>query len=104
MQMLEGKVLAKRVGDKEVGGIIVPGFGKISIVEATIVEAPPARYNPYKDIHIEPKVKVGDRVMYNLSSVAEIRVKSKGDKIGTKLDLVPEVEIIAILGENEEVQ
>lgn len=102
--MLEGKVLAKRVGDKEVGGIIVPGFGKISIVEATIVQAPPARYNPYRGEYVEPKIKVGDRVMYNLSSVAEIRVKNDGDKIGTKLDLVPEVEMIAILDEHESVQ
>lgn len=104
MQMLEGKLLAQRVGDKEVGGIVVPGFGKISIVEATVVEVPPARYNPYQDKYIEPKVKKGDRIMYNLSCVAELRIKSAGDKIGKKYDLLPEAEVIAILGEDEEVQ
>jgi len=80
---------------------LVPGIGNLGYMECKVVDVGPGRYNPYVDKVIPHGLAKGDRVLVNQGVIAKLPLTVDGKKV--KWSVVPAVEIMCILDENETV-
>lgn len=105
MKMAEDKV-AIYVEEQEAtqSGVYIPElYRKVGVVLGTVVEVGPGRLTP-TGVRVPPQCKKGDRVVFNNIAALKINYKkTSGEEESKPLWICKEVEIIAVLDEDESI-
>lgn len=104
MQLTDNKIVVKKCSNKTAGGIFVPELGqKVGNALCEVLSVGPGVWNPYKQEYKAPEVKVGDRVVINLSVLAEINVRTDKEKPVDQQYICSASDVRIILDEGENI-
>lgn len=103
--MFESKILLECENpDTTAGGIYIPQIGvKVGIVEGKVIGVGQGRLNPNTGEYVPPIVKPGDRILFNFGTAVTID-HILVDGVKKKFYVIPEVEIISVLEDNEKIE
>ena len=103
MKATGSKVFLKREERKSAAGIITP-LSKQGLAVFTVAAVGPGEWNVFTGELIPMTVKVGDRVVADVTTAPEIVITNKKDCTKTKYNVVPESSIEMIIDADEDVQ
>lgn len=103
MKATGSKVFLKREERKSAAGIITP-LSKQGLAVFTVAAVGPGEWNVFTGELIPMTVKVGDRVVADVTTAPEIVITNKKDGTKTKYNVVPESSIEMIVDTDEDVQ
>ena len=103
MRATGNKVFLKREEKKSAAGIITP-LSKQGLAVFTVEAVGPGEWNVFTGELIPMNVKVGDRVVADVTTAPEIIITNKKNGTKIKYNVVPESSIEMIIDDDEDVQ
>lgn len=103
MKLQENLIMITFPQNTEVNGLFVPKKQtNTGFVVATVVDVGPGRLNPYNSVRVPTECKKGDRVLVNLGSCIEIKMKQNSTN-DEHLYILDGKEVLAILAAGEDI-
>ena len=103
MRATGNKVFLQREERKSAAGIITP-LSKQGLAVFTVAAVGPGEWNVFTGELIPMNVKVGDRVVADVTTAPEIIITNKKNGTKIKYNVVPESSIEMIIDDDEDVQ